>query len=186
MDLKNVDLLAMQTGFMQQDPTTRGMCAALTPQFQQIANETKKCLILANIDEQSEEVLDALAVDLHIDWYDPTASIEIKRALVKSSDKVHMYLGTPYAAEQLMEDYFGDGVEEEWYEYGGTPGHYRVITTNPTVTGELATQFMNTLAKVGRKSARLDQIIISMSAELPEYYGFALQTGDFITIEQVV
>lgn len=171
---------------MQQDPTTIGFCAALTSKLQQISAEVLLCLILPRVDNLPEEILDILAVDLHVDWYDSEADIEVKRNLIKNSDKVHMYLGTPYAVEQLMEDYFGDGTVEEWYEYEGDPGHFRVTTSNPTVTGDLATQFTATLNKVKRKSAILDQIIVSMSAELPIYHGFALHTGDFITIEQGV
>lgn len=185
-NLIDVDLLSMQSIYMQQDSTTIAMCNALTPQLQQVASEVQLCLILPRVDSLSEAVLDTLAVDLHIDWYDPLATVDVKRALIKSSDKVHMFMGTPYAVEQLMEDFFGDGTVEEWYEYNGDPGHFRVVTINPSVTGDLATQFINVLAKVKRKSAILDQIVISMSAELPEYYGFVLQTGDFITLEQVV
>ena len=186
MDLNNINLLSLQSKHMQKDITTQGFCVALSPQFRQVANSVEKCLILPRVDELDEETLDVLAVDLHIDWYNPSADIDVKRALVKSSDKVHMYLGTPYAVEQLMEDYFGDGVVEEWYEYNGDAGHFRVVTSNSSVTGDLAAQFMLTLEKVKRKSSRLDTIIVSMSAELPIYTGIALQHGDFITIEQVV
>lgn len=185
-DLKNVDLLKLQTKYMQQDPTTQAMCAALTPQLRQVAGETKNCLIIPRVDELPEEVLDELAHELHVDWYDATASIEVKRNLIKNSDKVHMYLGTPFAVEQVVHDYFGDGYVEEWFEYGGQPYYFRVVTSNSAVTGELANQFAQAVEKVKRKSTILEQVIVAMSADLPEFFGFTVQTGDFYTVEQVV
>jgi len=186
MDLKNLDLLTLQTKHMQHDPTTKGICSALTPQFKQVANEVENCLIFARIDELPEEVLDELAYELHIEWYDTNASIDVKRALIKSSDIVHMYHGTPFAVGQVVQDYFGDGYVEEWWEYGGDPYHFRVVTSNAAVTGELANQFAHAIEKVKRKSARLDQVLVSMAADFPIYFGHAIHIGDYMTVEQVV
>jgi phage tail P2-like protein len=185
-DLKNIDLLKLQTKHMQQDPTTQAMCATLTPQLRQVADEVKNCLIIPRVDELPEEILDELAYELHVDWYDATASIDVKRNLIKNSDKVHMYLGTPYAVEQVVQDYFGDGYVEEWFEYGGQPYYFRVVTSNSAVTGELANQFTQAVEKVKRKSTILEQVIVSMSAEMLEYWGMAVQTGDYIEIRQVI
>lgn len=186
MDLKTINLLKLQTGQMQEDKTTQAFCASFDSQFQAIANDTEKCILLANIDKLPEDVLDELAVDLHIDWYDANADIDVKRNLIKNSDKVHMYLGTPFAVEQVVQDYFGDGVVEEWFEYGGDPYHFRVVTSNSAVTGELANQFAQAIEKVKRKSTRLELVVVSMVAEFNMYYGHVLQTGTKHMIEQVV
>ncbi|WP_242662073.1 phage tail protein I [Desulfitobacterium hafniense] len=171
---------------MQQDNTTKALCAALNPQLVQVANDIELCLILARLDRLPENILDELAYEFHIEWYDANAAIDVKRALIKSSDMVHMYHGTPYAVEQVVQDYFGDGHVEEWWEYEGLPYHFRVVTSNSAVTGELATQFANAIEKVKRKSTRLDHVLVSMTADFPLYFGFAVHTGDFVTIEQVV
>ena len=186
MDLKTIDLLKLQTGQMQEDKTSQAFCSSLNPKLQEIANDTQKCILLANIDDLPEDVLDEMAYDLHIDWYDANADIDVKRSLIKNSDKVHMYLGTPFAVEQVVQDYFGDGVVEEWYQYGGDPYHFRVVTSNPAVTGELANQFAQAIEKVKRKSTRLELVIVSMAAEFNMRYGQVLQTGSKHTIEQVV
>lgn len=186
MHLKNIELLKLQTKHMQQDPTTQAMCAALSPQIRRIADEIKHCLILARVDELSEEILDELAYELHVDWYDAKAAIDIKRSLIKNSDKVHAYMGTPYAVEQVVQDYFGDGQVEEWFEYGGQPYYFRVVTSNSSVTSNLADQFAMVVEKVKNLRSRLEQVIVAMSAELPIYYGTVLHIGDQYTVEQVV
>jgi len=187
MNLNNVDLLKLQTLFMQQDLTTQAICAALNQQFENIAGDIGKCLILSNINLLSVELLDELAYELHVDWYDSSASIDVKRALIKNSDKVHMYLGTPYAVEQVVWDYFGDGYVEEWYQYtGGEPYHFRVVTSNPSVTGELAELFASAMDKVKRKSAIMDAVVVDLSAQMTVYYANSLHVGDLYILEQVV
>mgnify|MGYP000897796282 CR=1 FL=1 len=186
INLKNVDLIKLMPSYIQKDPTTQALCAALTSQFRQLADEVKACLILPRVDTLDSVALDELAWQLHIDWYDANASVEIKRQLIKNAIKVHRYRGTPYAVEQVIQDYFGDGYVEEWFEYNGQPYHFRVVTSNPSVTGELANQFAMTVESVKNVRSRLEQIIISMTAEMQIYCGNVLHTGDFITIEQVV
>lgn len=185
MDLKNVDLLKLQTGAMKNDATTQAMCAALNPLIKQLANQIELCQLLSRVDNLTEDILDQLAHELHVDWYDATASIGVKRDLIKNSGKVHQYLGTPYAIEQVIQDYFGDGYVEEWFDYNGDPYHFKVITSNPSVSGDEAERFAKAIEKVKRGSAILEAVVISMSAQLDIYYGFVLHTGDFYTVEQV-
>ena len=186
MDLNNIDLLQLQTSYMKDDPTTKALCTAITPELQQLAGLISKCILLGNVDNLPGEVLDELAYELHIEWYDATASIDVKRSLIKSSDKVHMYLGTPYAVEQVVQDYFGDGVVEEWFEYDGDPYHFRVLTENSAVTGDLADQFSKAVSKVKNLRSILEAVIVTMSGEMNMFIGNVLHTGDTITIEQVV
>ncbi len=185
-DLRNVDLLELQTNFMKQDPTTQALCSALTPQMQKVANEVKLCLIYSRIDELSDQVLDELAWQMKIDWYDATADIVIKRQLIKTAPIIKRCLGTPYAVEEVIKIYFGDGEVEEWFEYDGERGMFKVMTSNTSVTGELAQQFIRVLEAVKRKSSHLEEIIISLSGEMNLYYAGVVHTSDFIEIRQVV
>ena len=185
MDISNIELLALQTKAMQSDPTTIGLCAALTPQLNMVSNQVDSILIYSNIEKLPHEVLDILAWQFHINWYVATAELETKRRLIKNAFKVHKSKGTPYAVEQVIQDMFGDGFVTEWFEYGGEPYHFKVITTNPSVTAELANQFNMAVNAVKRKSTILEQIIISLSGELNLYYAGVVHTGDNLTIRQV-
>jgi phage tail P2-like protein len=184
--INDFDLISLQTKHMQTDETTKALSAALTPQFKSIVEDVQHCLILGKIDELPEKILDELAWELHIDWYDATADIEIKRALIRNSDKVHMYLGTPFAVEQVVQDYFGDGYVEEWFEYDGNPYMFRVIISNPSVTSELANQFVKAVNAVKNKRSHLEEILVSLSGDMNMYLAGVVHTGDFITVEQVV
>lgn len=182
MDIKNVDLLSLQTSSMRTDITIQALCAALTPQFRQLAEEVKYCLIYSRIDELDELALDELAWQMHIDWYDATANINIKRQLIKTAREVHAKLGTPAAVEDVIKTYFGDGQVQEWWEYGGTNGTFNVLTANGAVTGELAEQFARVIEPVKRKSQHLNQVIVTLTGAVPEYHTCVVHIGDYITV----
>lgn len=186
MDLKSLDLLSLQTTYMKNDPTTKALCAALNPQFQQLADEVKVCLIYSRIDELDDVALDELAWQLHIEWYDSTVDIEVKKQLIKKAMEVHMYRGTPYAVEEVIQAYFGDGYVQEWFDYGGDPFMFKVITNNPAVTAELANQFIKVLNSVKNIRSHLETIIVALSGEMNFYYAGVVHTGDFIEVRQVV
>lgn len=134
MDLKSVNLLSLQTSLMKQDKTTKAFCAALQPQFQQLADEIKSCIIYSRISELDHSALDELAWQMHVDWYDANAELTVKRNLIKNSLAVHMKRGTPYAVELVVKDYFNYGKVQEWFEYGGEPYHFRVVATSGDVS----------------------------------------------------
>ena len=122
----------------------------------------------------TEAELDDLAWELNIPWYETNASIAIKREVIKSSDQVHMRLGTKWAVENVIRTYFGNGFVTEWWEYGGEPGHFQVNSSNPSLNNERFNEFLHLLSKVKRASAKLDSVVISLSGELQLYAGVAL------------
>lgn len=184
--LENVSLLDLQTGYMKDDPTTKALCLAITPQFRQLADEVKACLIYSRVDQLNDTALDELAWQMHIDWYDAGAELNVKRQLVKDAIMIHRYRGTPYAVEQLVEAYFGDGYVQEWFEYGGDPYMFKVVTSNPSVTGDQAAQFLKVLNSVKNARSHLEEIIISLTGEMQECFADVVHTGDYLTLEQVV
>jgi len=134
-------------------------------------------IIFARIDELPDVLLDIIAHDLHIDWYDCDSPIDIKRAVIKESVRVHKLMGTRPAVESVVRTYFGSGEVRHWYEYGGEPHHFRVISGNPSVTDERFTEFIRILSTVKRLSSWLDNILITLTGEMSLFFGVAL--GEF-------
>lgn len=206
MDLSNVDLLSLQSRFMRKDPTTIALSQALNPQFQQLAQEVKLCQIYKRLmpkeqwvtispglvvkalvfEQLDEKLLDELAWQLRVDWYDATSTPDIKQKIIQNAILVHMYRGTPYAVEQVIQTYFGDGYVLEWFDYGGEPGMFKVVTNNSSVTAELANQFIKVLNSVKNVRSHLEEILISLSGEMDLYLAGVVHTGDFMEVRQVV
>lgn len=82
--------------------------------------------IYARIDELPEDLLDILANDFKIDWWDPNYSLEEKRRTFKDSWYVHKHLGTKAAVETAISAIYPNTTVEEWFEYGGEPYHFQL------------------------------------------------------------
>ncbi len=156
MHLSKLDLLALQTEYMRGDPVVKALCEGLAPELIKAWEQADYITDWTNIDRYPDEILDEIAWELHIDWYDKGALTDVKRKLIKNSDKVHMTLGTPYAVEQVIQDYFGDGYIKEWFEYGGQPGYFRIYSGVVLHSLEDYLRFLQILERVKRKSAWLE------------------------------
>ena len=166
MRLSTLEFIRLLPQFMCDDCAVRGLAAAIDQIVPDIAESCAKLSTWDHIDDMTEEELDSLAWELNILWYDYGATLETKRALVKDSDMVYQRLGTKWAVENVIQTYFGDGYIREWFEYGGDPGYFRVYSTNPTLTSERLTEFMNILDKVKRYSSKLEGIYITLTGQM--------------------
>jgi len=103
---------------------------ALTPEMQEITQDISQALIVPVIDELPEEIVDLLAWQFHVDFYEPLGlDLDKKRALVKNSLIWHRYKGTKYALESMIRIlFFSDFAIEEWFEYDGDPYFFRLIS----------------------------------------------------------
>jgi len=186
MRIRDVDVLALQTKFMQQDVDVQGFSAALTPQFRKLAEEARKVAIYSRINDLPEEVLDVLAWQFSVDWYDPDADLPTKRNAIKEAIEIHRIKGTPAAVQRVVEIYFGDGEVEEWFQYGGQPGYFRVKTSNQEATNEKAALFAKAVNAVKRLSAHLEAVILITSDDLNLYIGGVLHMVEKMTVKQVI
>lgn len=108
--------------------------------------------IYPRIDELSSNLIDALAIQFHVDFYDTGLSLDKRRALVKNSIRWHMRKGTKGAVQELVQTVFESGVVSEWFEYGGEPYHFKIdLLTAPEITQEnldLIVKVVNTVKNV--------------------------------------
>ena len=80
-----------------------------------------------NIDLLPVEMLDVLAYDLKVDWWDESYSESEKRKLLKDCIKIHKHKGTKYAVETAISAIYEGTKVEEWWEYGGDPYCFRLL-----------------------------------------------------------
>lgn len=183
MRLSNIDFRLLLPQFMRDDGAVKGLAAALDKIIPQLSTAIKRLSTWDRIDELSASELDDLAWELNISWYDKHADVYVKREIVRNSDLVHRRLGTKWAVEFIVNTYFGDGHVEEWFEYGGEPGHFRVVSSDPSISGERLDQFLSLLDKVKRVSATLDEVVFSATAQTTASAGAAIHE---VSVERFV
>lgn len=123
--------------------------------------------IYTAIDIVAEEVLDALAVNWKIDWYDTEYDIEQKRRIVKTALNIRRTMGTVGAAKTQADAIYPGTTLEEWYEYGSTHGKFRLRVNITTVEEREKFQMMS-LAEIERRLATAKRF--SAHLEEVEYY----------------
>ena len=120
------NLLLIVPPALTHDPAMMARAAADAEALAARLAEIDRVRIISNIDALDETVLDILARDFKVDWYDPGYSLEEKRRTVKSSWRVHKTLGTKAAVETAIRAIYPLTTVEEWFEYGGEPYHFRL------------------------------------------------------------
>ncbi len=102
---------------------------------EELAKNREYCdalMIYTAIDKLPEEVLDALAYDFNVEWYDYEGTLDEKRKTIKECISIHRYKGTKYAVETALKSVYDTVKVQEWFEYGGEPYHFKVVIYDHT------------------------------------------------------
>ncbi len=111
---------------LRSDPSVVALSEALAELLAARPAEIDRLLIYPAIDTLDEPLLDILARDFKVDWWDPEYSLEEKRRTLKDSWRVHRLLGTRAAVETAISAIYPHTQVLEWFEYGGEPYHFRL------------------------------------------------------------
>lgn len=183
IDIQNVHLLDLLPPNLRSDPALSAAAQSIQEELRQTTEAISKLSIFDRLNTLNDVEADEMAWQLHVDFYDASLPIDQKRELVKNAIRFHRRKGTPAAVEELIAILFGTGTVEEWFEYGGEPGFFRVRTSDPSATNERAQEFVQAIDSVKRLSAWLEVVILEETIEARDmYFGGLLHIGEFITI----
>ena len=173
-DLQSVSLLDILPPNLLADEQINATAQALDDELQKITTATKEALLLPRLDELPEEVIDLLAWQWHVDFYEPSMSIETKRQLVRESIAWHRIKGTKAAVEKMVQTVFKGGVITEWFEYGGEPYHFRIdLLTAPNITQDDTARLFAVVNASKNVRSVLDELRFRREAQNDMYYAAA-------------
>jgi len=182
--ISDVSLYNLLPPSLQTDPATAAAARSLDSELNQLADQITLLSKFSRLDELTSEETDELAWQYNVPFYDPTLPLSLRREIVKNSFRWHRSKGTPAAVEELMTTIFGDGIVEEWFEYGGQPGYFRVITSNFSATTEHAERFLRLVNSVKNARSWLDTVLIRLVEDTQFNFGTAVYMADKIQITQ--
>lgn len=139
---------------------------AINKAMQRLIEYCRNTSVYAVIDTAPDYVLDMLALELNTQYYDDSLEIEAKRKLIKNTLVWYMSAGTPAAVEELIAAVFGEGEVKEWFEYGGEPYFFKILT-NALMTPEMNEQFTTMLRRVKNARSHIEAIEIHRTIEQP-------------------
>lgn len=126
LNLKEISLVGLLPPNLAEDPKVKSAAEALDTELQAVTEAVAQSLILSRIDELSEEVVNLLAWQFHVEGYELAETLEEKRNMVRNSIELHRYKGTKYALLKVLELLNLRGDIQEWHEYAGDPYKFKV------------------------------------------------------------
>ena len=109
------------------DPKMVALAESISEFLAQRREEIRRLAIYPSVDKLDESLLDILARDFKVDWWDYDYSLDEKRRTLSTSWQVHKTLGTKAAVETAIRAIYPRSNVREWFEYeGGKPYHFRL------------------------------------------------------------
>ncbi|MCL2357480.1 MAG: phage tail protein I [Defluviitaleaceae bacterium] len=165
-DVYEIDFTRALPPTLKNDPTTLALARTIAEPLQENIKMARLTLIYHRIDEFDHDVLDVLARDMHVDWWDDTHPVEIKRRVLRDSVRVHMRLGTRFSIRTALRNVFPHTDVQAWYEYGGTHHRFRIILdlTDADTRVDFS-RLKRTMHTFNRLTIHLDDILLRFRAE---------------------
>ena len=125
-----------------------------------------KLSVYTDISNVSEEVLDVLAVQFKVDWYDQSYPLKTKRRIIQTALEVRRFYGTDWATETALQSIYPGSKIVEWYDYNGTPGHFKVECDISETQEQPKWQEIRRIVDIyKRMTAHLDHVTFKVTAE---------------------
>jgi phage tail P2-like protein len=170
----NVTLLELLPENLRSDPDIIAAGKALDAEYWELTQSIKNVLTFGDIDNAKSEVVDVLAAEMNLDFYDQTLPLANRRALVKNGYLYKYLKGTPFAVKQVVTDIFSAAKTEEWFEYGGEPYYFRVTTETRLPVNEIIERIFVAIDKVKNVRSWLEAFTALKHAGLTVYCGMVI------------
>lgn len=147
---------------LAEQPWVQALAEASRKMRRRVMAYADRTRLFCDIDEVSEEALDALAVELQTPLYKNDYPLTVKRQIVKNSMLYYIRSGTRGAVEELLANIYQGAEVEEWFEYGGEPNYFRVaidISRTTVPVAEMApAELESWLYSVKRASSAVESL----------------------------
>jgi phage tail P2-like protein len=179
-----VTLLELLPENLRNDPDIIAASLAVDREFLALAHWIKNCRTIADIDNASSEVIDNLAGEINVDFYDQALPLEKRRELVKNGYLYKYRKGTAYAVKQIVSDAFDQTGVQEWFDYGGEPYHFKISTETNLPDENKISEVVRAVNSVKNARSALECVEALKSSNLNTYYGFGVQQTCYHSIKE--
>jgi phage tail P2-like protein len=159
MDLNNISILGLMPQNLAADKNIKMAAEAFDGVLRDIIKKIPDVGMIPNLALNkivNETLIDLLAWQFHVDFYEPGLPFKIKRELVLKSLDWHYRKGTPSVVEEIVSTVFTRAKIEEWYEYGGRPYGFRIATEEQKPDAETMKKLIRAINSVKNTRSFLD------------------------------
>lgn len=162
--LKDSQIAQILPEYLSERPEVKALSYAISQAVRRHLGYADSTAVYAEIDSMPDAVLDLLAIEMGTQYYGTDLPVEYKRKLIKNTLIWYANAGTKNAVSELANSIYGGISElEEWFEYNGDPGTFRIhvdisdSVDNPTSDYDVQ-DLRNRMAQSKRLSAHLESI----------------------------
>ena len=186
IDLSVVSILNILPQNLSQDPNVQMMAAAVDEELRRVIATIPNVaiieqMVLKKITDNA--LLDMLAWQFHVDFYDATWPIEKKQTAVMSWLDWHKRKGITETVEEVVTAFIADALIEQWFEYGGNAYTFRILTSLQDISEESLATLLTAIFSVKNTRSWLDYIRILREAKTSLYLGTAIVQAVRISID---
>ena len=176
------NLMATLPQVLRNDPNLAALASSIADTLAKRNEEIRRVAIYSRIDDLPEDLLDILAYDFKVDWWDPEYTIEQKRELFKDSFFVHKKLGTVASVEKALSAIYPNVAVQEWFEYGGEPYTFRlsINATDFLVNTEMHKRALSLVGCYKNLRSVMEEIIYKIFTEPATVYTGAVLCGSYM------
>jgi phage tail P2-like protein len=150
------------------DVDAQCMSYAVYMSMQVIRKYSERICIFSNIDNLPESVLDYLAIEWRVPYYENDFDMDTKRNLLKKGFLWDRTAGTVGGMEELLETLFRSGTVVEWFNFDDgeqVPGQFDVQINDNVITSKSLDELNRILKKIKNVRSHLRKIIANYDAE---------------------
>lgn len=162
------------------DPRTQAFMYACDRQIKKLLGYAEKTKVWCDIGAVDKKHLDYMAAESRALLYDPSSSDEVKRDLITNAQYWNTRLGTFDVLKEVINSAFPgrDSVIREWFEYGGKPYFFKIIT-DADMDEESIEEFNRMISTVKNARSRLEGFEIERNLRQKlHHYGICLSEKD--------
>ena len=173
------NLLSTFPEVLAADTKQMALAVATADELIKSYNNNDLLALYTRIDELPEDLLDILAYDFKVDWWDENYSLEEKRATFKSCWHVHRTLGTPSAVSTAVSAIYENVKILEWWQYSGNPYRFKLLidTGGVFVDYEKLQRIIERVKFYKNLRSILESVDFTIEKSTKIYVGTALQSG---------
>lgn len=157
------DLLNLMVPAIAADPKFQAACQAIQGEFDAVTQSIPSIIVVPDVADQPANVLDNLAVQLHVYGYKTEYSNALKVSLILQSIQWHQKIGTPWVIQQALATIFSNAQLFEWWQYGGLPYHFELVMTN-VPTGQQLSDMINVILELKNVRSYFDGFFTLLSS----------------------
>lgn len=168
------DIAQLFPKFLLSDRNGFAMATAIERALRILCDTVQRSLdVLQDVEKMPEWRLDEMAWELNLPWYEYDQDIQGKRNQILSATQVYAQLGTTAAVERVIQDIYGSGYVEEWFQYQGDAFSFQVYTDNFSALQENHAKFLRVIDQVKNVRSVLDNIYYAATSGQARAYARA-------------